>query len=131
MAVYAVFALAATSRATVQIATRFEEAPLAYALSALAGVVYIVATVGIARGDRTSHRVAVISCTVELIGVLIVGGLSVVEPAAFPDDTVWSAFGSGYLYIPLILPVVGLLWLRHVRRLWQNPLPNEVSDETS
>ncbi|MBB4929548.1 cytochrome bd-type quinol oxidase subunit 2 [Lipingzhangella halophila] len=120
VAVYAVFALAATARATVQIATRFEEAPLAYLLSALAGVIYIVATVGIARSDRTSHRVAVVSCTVELIGVLLVGGFSIADPAAFPDDTVWSRFGSGYLYIPLFLPVVGLLWLRHVKRPHRN-----------
>ncbi|RNL81580.1 hypothetical protein [Halostreptopolyspora alba] len=127
VAVYAVFALAATARATVQIATRFEEAPLAYLLSALAGVVYIVATVGLARGDRASYRVAVASCTVELVGVLLVGGLSVVDPAAFPDDTVWSRFGSGYLYVPLVLPVVGLLWLRHVARIRSSHVTNETS----
>ncbi|GAB3207339.1 hypothetical protein ACQEU5_11450 [Marinactinospora thermotolerans] len=117
IAVYAVFALAATARATVQILTDFEAAPLAYLLSALAGVIYIVATVGIARADRTSHLVAMVSCAVELAGVLIVGTLSLVDPAAFPDDTVWSRYGSGYLFIPLVLPVLGLLWLRHVNRL--------------
>lgn len=116
VAVYAVFALAATARAGVQILTRFDEAPLAYLLSALAGVVYIVATVGIARAGRTSHRVAMVSCTVELIGVLVVGALSIADPAAFPDDTVWSGFGSGYLFIPLVLPVLGLWWLRRVER---------------
>jgi hypothetical protein len=100
----------------VQIATRFDEAPLAYVLSALAGVVYIVATVGIARSGRTSRRVAVASITVELVGVLVVGALSILDPAAFPDDTVWSRFGSGYLFIPLVLPVLGLLWLRRVSR---------------
>ncbi|CAM3811403.1 hypothetical protein GCM10009799_07110 [Nocardiopsis rhodophaea] len=115
VAVYAVFALAATARAAVQILTRFEEAPLAYLLSALAGVIYIVATVGIARSDRTSHRIAVASCSIELLGVVTVGAFSVLDPAAFPDDTVWSNFGSGYLFIPLVLPVLGLLWLRHVR----------------
>jgi cytochrome bd-type quinol oxidase subunit 2 len=116
VAVYAVFALAATARAGVQIATRFDEAPLAYVLSALAGVVYIVAAVGIARSGRTSRRVAVASITVELVGVLVVGALSILDPAAFPDDTVWSRFGSGYLFIPLVLPVLGLLWLRRVSR---------------
>ncbi|GAB3483896.1 hypothetical protein [Nocardiopsis coralliicola] len=117
VAVYAVFALAATARATVQIVGRFDEAPLAYLLSLAAGIVYIVATVGIARSDRTSHRVAFASCAVELAGVLIVGTLSVADPAAFPDDTVWSFYGSGYLFIPLVLPVLGLLWLRRVRQL--------------
>lgn len=115
VAVYAVFALAATARASVQILTRFHEAPLAYFLSALAGLVYIVATVGIARRGRTSHRVALVSCTVELAGVLIVGAASLLDPAAFPDDTVWSRFGSGYLFIPLVLPVLGLWWLSRIR----------------
>ena len=69
--VYAVFALAATARSFVQIATRFDEAPVAYTLSALAAVIYIVATVALARGDRTSRRVATVAITVELVGVLL------------------------------------------------------------
>lgn len=116
VAVYAVFALAATARASYQILTRFEEAPLAFSLSAFAGVVYIVATVGLARADRTSRRVALVSIAVEMAGVLIVGTLSVFDPAAFPADTVWSHFGSGYLFVPLVLPVLGLLWIRRVHR---------------
>ncbi|MUL43913.1 hypothetical protein FZ103_22575 [Streptomonospora sp. PA3] len=114
--IYAIFAIGATSRAAVQILTRFDQAPLAYTLSALAGVVYIVATVGLIMGGRTSLRVAAVSCTVELVGVLVVGAFSVLDPAAFPDDTVWSRFGSGYLFIPLVLPVLGLLWLRRITR---------------
>ncbi|GAA4216048.1 hypothetical protein [Microbispora amethystogenes] len=114
VAVYGVFALAATSRAAVQIATRFAEAPLAYALSALAAVVYIVLTVALARG---AARMALAACLVELIGVLVVGTLSLADPAAFPHATVWSGYGSGYGFVPLVLPVVGLLWLlRGVRR---------------
>ncbi|MDA2809259.1 hypothetical protein O4J56_01295 [Nocardiopsis sp. RSe5-2] len=116
VALYALFALAATARAGVQIATRFQEAPLAYLLSLAAGIIYIVATVGIARSGRTSHRVAMVSCAIELCGVLAVGTLSMLDPAAFPDDTVWSRFGSGYLFIPLVLPVLGMLWLRHVEK---------------
>jgi cytochrome bd-type quinol oxidase subunit 2 len=112
IAVYGVFALAATSRAGVQIATRFHEAPVAYLLSAFAAVVYILATVTIARSGRTSHRVAVTSCTIELIGVLAVGTYSLTDHAAFPDATVWSGYGSGYGFVPLVLPVLGLLWLR-------------------
>jgi hypothetical protein len=89
---------------------------VAYTLSALAAVIYVVATVALARGDRTSARVATVSCSIELLGVLVVGTLSYVDRAAFPDKTVWSHFGSGYGYVPLVLPVVGLLWLRSVRR---------------
>lgn len=115
VAVYAIFAIGATSRSVVQIATRFDEAPLAYVLSAFAGVVYIVATVGLARGGRMSRRVAAVSCTTELIGVVTVGTLSVLLPSAFPDATVWSNYGQGYLFIPVVLPLVGLWWLRRTR----------------
>ena len=116
VAVYGLFALAAGARAGVQIATRLSEAPLAYGLSAFAAAVYVVATVALALGGRTSFRVAVAACAVELTGVLVVGTLSVAEPAAFPDETVWSAYGRGYGFVPLVLPVVGLLWLRRTAR---------------
>lgn len=110
--VYAVFALAASARSAVQLATRFDEAPLAYLLSALAAVVYVLATVGLARGTPTFRTVATISCTFELVGVLAVGTASLVVPQAFPDATVWSVFGQGYGFVPLVLPVLGLLWIR-------------------
>jgi hypothetical protein len=116
IAVYALFALAATARSAVQIATKFDKAPLAYLLSAVAAVVYIVATVCFARGDRTSRRVATVSCTIELIGVLAVGTASVLDKAAFPDATVWSLFGNGYGYVPVVLPILGLLWIRRSGR---------------
>ncbi|MEE6309781.1 hypothetical protein V1634_23385 [Plantactinospora veratri] len=115
VAVYILFAIAASCRAGVQIITKFDEAPVAYLLSALAAVIYIVATVGLARGDRVGRRTALVCCTVELVGVLSVGALSLLDPALFPDDTVWSDFGGGYGYIPLVLPVLGLLWLRRTR----------------
>lgn len=115
VAVYGVFALAACARAGVQIATRFHEAPLAYLLSALAGVIYVVATIMLARGTRTSRRVATVALVVELVGVLTVGTLSVLDPAAFPEATVWSGFGSGYGFVPLVLPVLGLWWLSATR----------------
>lgn len=110
--VYAIFALAATSRSAYQIATKFDEAPIAYLLSAAAAVIYIVATVALARGDRMSRRVAAVAITVELIGVVSVGLLSLFVPSDFPAASVWSGFGSGYGFIPLVLPIVGLWWLR-------------------
>jgi cytochrome bd-type quinol oxidase subunit 2 len=112
VAVYAVFALAATARAGVQIATRFDQAPIAYLLSAVAAVIYIVATVALARSGPVARRVAFIACSVELVGVLVVGTVSLVFPDAFPDETVWSGFGKGYGFVPLVLPILGLLWLR-------------------
>jgi hypothetical protein len=111
VAIYALFALSASARAGVQIATKFHNAPVAYLLSAFAGVVYILATVTLAVGSPTARRIAVVSCSVELAGVLGVGTWSLADPATFPDATVWSSYGSGYGFVPLVLPVFGLLWL--------------------
>ncbi|MFI7078023.1 hypothetical protein ACIBO1_12105 [Micromonospora sp. NPDC049903] len=115
IAVYLLFAIAATSRAGLQIITRFDEAPLAYLLSALAALVYIVAAVGLARAGHAGRRVALACCLVELVGVVGVGAFSLVRTDLFPDETVWSGFGSGYGYIPLVLPVLGLAWLWFTR----------------
>ncbi|MGC4887483.1 hypothetical protein [Micromonospora sp. DT227] len=115
IAVYILFAIAATSRAGLQIATKFDEAPVAYLLSALAALIYIVAAVGLARAGHAGRRVALACCSVELVGVLAVGVLSIADPELFPDETVWSDFGSGYGYIPLALPALGLLWLYRTR----------------
>jgi hypothetical protein len=112
VAIYAVFAVAAGSRATVQILTRFSAAPVAYLLSAVAAVVYLVATVGLARHSRGARRVALTAISVELAGVLAVGTFSLLDRAAFPDATVWSDYGRGYGFVPLALPVLGLLYLR-------------------
>jgi len=110
--IYALFAIAATSRSIVQIATVFSQAPWAYTLSAVAALIYIVATISLARADRTSQRLATIAISIELVGVIGVGVLSLIDPELFPKATVWSGFGSGYGFIPLVLPIVGLWWLR-------------------
>ncbi|WP_433272571.1 hypothetical protein ACQPZF_16720 [Actinosynnema sp. CS-041913] len=115
VAVYGIFAIAATSRSAVQIATRFDHAPVAYLLSAFAAVVYVVATIALGLGSRTSRRVALAACAAELTGVLVIGAVSLVAPHWFPDATVWSDFGRGYLFIPLVLPLLGLLWIRRTR----------------
>lgn len=113
--VYAILALGATGRSTVQILDRFGEAPLAYGLSAVAAVVYILATVALATPGDAWARVAWITIGFEMAGVLIVGTLSVLIPQLFPDATVWSLYGSGYLFVPLVLPVLGMLWLARRR----------------
>ncbi|TQM38360.1 hypothetical protein [Pseudonocardia cypriaca] len=115
IAVYGVFALSATARAGVQIATRFGEAPVPYLLSALAGVVYILATIGLAGHGPAARRLAWGAVVFELVGVLAVGTLTVFDSGDFPDDTVWSGYGRGYGFVPLVLPLIGLWWLRHTR----------------
>ncbi|MDP9436918.1 MAG: hypothetical protein M3P93_17740 [Actinomycetota bacterium] len=112
VAVYATFAVAAGARAGVQLATRYAEAPVAYSLSAVAAAVYLLATVALLRDAR---RTALAAVLFELAGVLVVGTLSLADPRAFPDQTVWSGYGAGYGFVPLVLPVLGLLWLRRVR----------------
>jgi len=117
VAVYAVLALAATGRSFVQIVRDFDEAPVAYALSALAAVVYIVATLALIFSDRPAwYRVAWIAIGFELVGVLVVGTLSIVLPEVFQHPTVWSVYGNGYVFIPLVLPIIGLWWLLRQRR---------------
>jgi hypothetical protein len=112
VAAYTVLAIGAGARSAVQIALQFSEAPLAYLLSAGAAVVYLVAAVALRRPDDVSRRVAAVSMSIELVGVLAVGTLTLARPGSFPDQTVWSGYGAGYGFVPLVLPVLGLLWLR-------------------
>jgi hypothetical protein len=113
--VYGVLALGATARSVVQIITEFDKAPVAYLLSALSGVVYILATVALlGRGPRW-YLTAWITIAFEMLGVVVVGSLSIFDPELFPANTVWSFFGIGYVFIPLVLPVLGMLWLYHRR----------------
>lgn len=115
-ATYGLFALAAGARAGVQLAGHAARAPLAYGLSALAAVVYLGGAVAWRRSGVRARRIAFAVCAFELAGVLVVGAASFAWPAAFPEATVWSAFGGGYGHIPVVLPVAGLWWLWHVGR---------------
>ena len=108
--VYGVFALAATARALVQLATQASKAPVAYSLSLFSGIVYIVATWALATDRR---RVALVTIGVELTGVLVIGTLS--HPSDIDRASVWSDYGNGYGFVPLVLPFVGLWWLWHIR----------------
>ncbi|MFC9942698.1 hypothetical protein [Streptomyces pratensis] len=112
---YGVFTVAAASRSIVEMILDFGKAPLAYTLSAVAAVVYGFITYSLVRGGEKARRAALVCCAAELAGVLVVGTWTLVEPSAFPDSTVWSGFGMGYLFIPVILPVTGMIWLRHAR----------------
>ncbi|MER7798078.1 hypothetical protein [Microbacterium sp. NPDC096154] len=110
--VYGVMALAATGRSFVQIAERFHEAPLAYSLSAASAVVYILATLALVFARRPGwYMVAWVAIVFELVGVLVIGTLSLVAPDLFQHPTVWSQYGIGYVFVPLVLPFFGLWWL--------------------
>ena len=109
--VYGVFALAATARALVQLATQASRAPVAYSLSLFSGIVYILATWALTTDRR---RVALVTIGVELTGVLVIGTLS--HPSDIDRASVWSDYGNGYGFVPLVLPFVGLWWLWRVGR---------------
>jgi len=108
VAVYGVFALSASVRAIYQLARRYDEAPLAYWLSLVSAIVYIVATFALARNRYGLARITLIF---ELVGVVTVGSLSLIVPELFAHPTVWSYFGIGYGFIPLLLPIFGLWWI--------------------
>ena len=113
--VYGVFAVAATGRSAIQLGTDAGNAPFAYSLSLVAAVIYLVATTCLLVGGLRAWRIAIVACVVELVGVLAVGVLSYVDTSLFPDRTVWSHFGQGYAFLPLVLPFLGLAWLRVTR----------------
>jgi hypothetical protein len=109
--VYGVFALSASARAIEQLATHASKAPVAYSLSLFSGIVYVLATYALGSNRR---RLAVVTVLVELVGVLVVGATHS-SSVPLEKQSVWTGFGSGYGYVPLVLPVVGLWWLWHTR----------------
>ncbi|MGW3515213.1 hypothetical protein [Streptomyces hydrogenans] len=112
---YGVMSVGAASRSVYEISAKFDEAPLAYTLSAVAAVVYVFITYTLVQGGETARRAALVCCAAELAGVLVVGTWTLVAPSAFPDSTVWSQFGYGYVFIPVLLPLSGIWWLRRSR----------------
>lgn len=112
IAIYAIFAISATARASYQLIREFDQAPLAYSLSAISALVYLLATYSLSKQVQKWQRIARLTIWFELVGVIAVGTLSLAVPALFAHPSVWSNFGAGYAFIPLILPVMGLVWLR-------------------
>ena len=112
IAIYAIFAISATARASYQLIREFDQAPLAYSLSAISALVYVLATISLTKQQAKWQRIAKITIWFELIGVIVVGTLSLLLPDLFAHPSVWSGFGMGYAFIPLLLPVLGLIWLR-------------------
>ena len=115
IAVYGIFALSATARSLVQVLRDFSFAPVAYSLSLLAAITYIAVTIALVRHRRGTSMVTKL-CIAELAGVLIVGSLTLLDPELFPDGTVWGVFGQDYGFVPLLLPVIALIYMSRVGR---------------
>lgn len=108
---YGIFAVSATARALYQILVHFDDAPVAYSLSAFAAGVYVFATLALARTSAAAWRAALVAVLIEMVGVLGVGAWTYLDPELFDEATVWSHFGQGYGFVPLVLPFIGLYWL--------------------
>lgn len=108
IAIYGIFSLSASVRAIYQLIRKFDEAPIAYSLSLVSGLVYILATYALV---TKKYSLAKATLYFELFGVSLVGLLSLLAPELFAHPSVWSYFGMGYGFIPLVLPIFGLWWL--------------------
>lgn len=113
--VYAVFTLSAGARSLYQVIRKFDEAPLSITLSAISALIYLVATIALAKKGEKAWKVSLGAVGIEMAGVILVGIFSYIQPQHFELASVWSHFGSGYGYIPLVLPMVGLWWLFNTR----------------
>ena len=108
---YGFLAFSAGGRSVYQLIVRFDEAPLAISLSVVAALVYLVAAFCMRSRGARIWRIAVAACSFELVGVLSVGTASVLSSDLFLRASVWSQYGSGYGFVPLVLPLLGLGWL--------------------
>lgn len=111
-AAYTILALAAAGRAGVQLAEDPGRAPFAYGLTAVAAVIYLAGAILLRRSTAAARAAARVVCQVELAGVLIVGTLSLFQRDWFPEASVWSLYGAGYAFVPLVLPPAALWFLR-------------------
>ena len=120
---YVILAIAATARSLWELTTKFSQAPIPYLLSTFAAVVYCVISVALLRSTPGWRRVAFVGMVIELVGVLVVGTWSLVHPATFTNPqtghgvhSVWYWYGLDYLFVPLVLPILGLRFLARTRR---------------
>lgn len=111
LAAYSILAFAAVGRSTYELIFKFEEAPVPYACSTAAALIYLVACWSIWRGDELGVRVGKVACTIELAGVLVIGTLTTLGDSAFDVGTVWSFYGRDYGWLPLVIPPLALWWL--------------------
>jgi hypothetical protein len=79
-------------------------------LSALAAILYLIATLGFAYRRKWTWWLSVISLGFETIMTLLIGVWSFVDPDLI-GRTVWRHFGEDYGYFPLFQPMIGLVWL--------------------
>ena len=108
---YPVLALSTGVRASYQLFVRPDIVDyLPVALSALAALCYLTATLGFAYRRPWTWRLSVTVLAFETLMTVAVGVWSIIDPATV-GSTVWRHFGEDYGYFPLIQPIIGLVWL--------------------
>jgi len=107
---YGLWALAALGRAAYQYGFRRPADATPTHISTFVGLLYLAIIAGLRRRSARAWRITLALLTVELAGVLIVGTLDLVW-RPFPYASVWSQYGSGYFFMPLLMPLAGLAWL--------------------
>ena len=105
---YPVLALSTGTRAAVQLLR--DGVTLAPAMSGVAALCYLTATVGFAYRRRWSWWLSVAVLGLETALTLVVGTWSFIDPDLF-GRTVWRYFGQDYGFFPLFQPLLGLGWL--------------------
>lgn len=116
MAAFWLFGAWVTINAVVDV-LHWNSGPIGPVLVALvAGLVYLLAALALTHNGRRMRMIGWASVSVEAIGPVLVGVLGVGVPQLSDPRSPWGAFGADYWYIPLVLPVVGLVWL-----WWSNP----------
>jgi hypothetical protein len=113
--------MAAVGRSAFQIIDHFAKAPVAISISGVSALVYVLAMVALIVHRGAWYRVAWVTVSIEFAGVVIVGAITTFFPDALGPDsgnafgdtaTVWTVFGQGYWFVPLVLPLAGMWWLK-------------------
>ena len=108
---YPILALSTGVRALYQLFFRSDiDNYLPVYLSALAALLYLIATLGFAYRRRWTWWLSVAALGFETLMTLIIGVWSFVDPDLI-GRTVWRHFGEDYGYFPLFQPLFGLVWL--------------------
>lgn len=108
---YPVLALSTGARATYQLCCKPGVTDyFAPSLSAVASLFYLLATIGFIVRRPWAWYLAVGLLAFETAGVLLVGSLSLLRPGLI-GHTAWTHFGQDYGFLPLLQPVLGLVWL--------------------
>lgn len=116
MAAFWLFGAWVTTNAVID-ALHWDSGPIGPVVVALvAGIVYLVAALALTHNGRRMRRLGWAAVAVEALGPVLVGLLGMGVPALSDPRSPWGAFGADYWYIPLVLPVIGLVWL-----WWSNP----------